>query len=186
MTTKASGTVQTSPAYGADRTPLRQRMRYDFSDYGFTIDGNLSSTFEIVPIRADDQEAFMFFFPREDIANGVYSLLNLHIYLKRTGSIEDFAHSLGPSVATIPLSATRAFGLPAVGYSRVITMRALFEGAPQIIDFIGGHPDMTVRDSHVYFMHRHNHCYTGIMHRPGDEARYDALRELLFAGVRFA
>lgn len=177
-------TTSIPPARQSDRTPLTERARFDFSDYGFVIDARLEEAFDIVPSRLDGEECFFFFFPLEDMGSGRFSLFNLHCFLKKTGSLDDFAHGLGPSMANISLDDREAFGLPARGYVRQITMANLFQGAPQVIDFIGGRPDMEVRDSHVYFMHRHCHWYTGMLHEPGDEARYDTLRERLMAGIK--
>ena len=59
-------------------------------------------------------------------------------------------------------------------------MSDLFKGAEQVIGFIGGKPDLLVTDSHTYFTHRHNHYYSGLIHMPGDDQRYDTLRRYLF------
>jgi len=104
--------------------------------------------------------------------------------VKRTGSLNDFAHSLGPSVKMIALDDTTVLGLPAKIYRRTIAMKDLFEGAPQVIDFIGGSPDLVVVDSHCYFRHRHNHYYSGMIHTPGEDQIYDSLRLKLFAGIQ--
>ena len=64
-------------------------------------------------------------------------------------------------------------------------MSDLFAGAAPVIDFIGGRPGLVVRDSHSYFGHRHNHYYSGMLHLPGDAAKYDKLRATLFELVRF-
>jgi hypothetical protein len=64
-------------------------------------------------------------------------------------------------------------------------MGDLFQGAPQVIDFIGGRPDLEVVDSHVYFSHRHAHYYTGMLHSaeiPADEMT--ALRGRMLVGIR--
>jgi hypothetical protein len=135
-------------------------------------------------VEVNDEEAFLFFYPKRDLNSPRYSLYNLHGFLKRTGSLEDFAHSLGPSVRTIALSDTTVLGSPAKIYLRTIAMKDLFEGAPQVIDFIGGSPKLVVVDSHCYFRHRHNHYYSGMMHSPGGDESYDDLRQLLFAGIR--
>jgi hypothetical protein len=172
------------PALENDRRPLTDRLRYDFSDYGFIVSGKLSEVFEIIPVQVNEAEAFLFFYPKEDLKSGRFSLFNLHAFLKYTGKIDEFAHSRGTSVSTIPLEATEAFELPALTYQRVISMKDLFEGAPQVIDFIGGTPDLVVRDSHTYFEHRHAHFYTGMLHEPNDNEKYDTLRQQLFAGVR--
>jgi hypothetical protein len=172
------------PALDSDRGPLKDRTRYDFSDYGFVVDATMSSDFEIVPVQANDEEAFLFCYPRRDLDSPRFSLYNLHAFLKRTGTLDDFAHSLGPSVRTIELSDTTVLGVPARIYHRSITMKDLFEGAPQVIDFIGGSPDLLVVDSHCYFRHRHNHYYTGMIHSPGADDSYEALRQQLFAGIR--
>ncbi len=171
------------PALDSDRAPLRQRLQYDFSDYGFIVSESLAGDFEIVPVQVNDEEAFLFFYPERDLNTPRYSLFNLHCFLKRTGSLEDFAHSLGPSVRTIALSDTTVLGMAAKIYHRMIAMKDLFEGAPQVIDFIGGSPDMVVVDSHCYFFHRHNHYYSGMMHTPGADESYDDLRQRLFAGI---
>ncbi len=173
-----------APALDQDRGPLQIRSIYDYADYGFTVRGSLNERFEIIPIRTDDAEAFVFFYPKDDLQAGRFSLLNFHAFLKRTGSLEDFAHSLGPSVASIALTPTRVLDVEGLTYERVILMRDLFAGAPEIIDFIGGRPDLTVFDSHTYFRHRFNHYYTGLLHEPGDEVRYRRLRTELFAGIR--
>jgi hypothetical protein len=183
MPEAAQPLITAAPAYSSSRQQLAQRAYYDLSDYGFVIAGELGDVFEIVPINVDDEQAFFFFFAREDIVQQRYSLFNLHAFLKYSGSVEDFAHSRGESVATIALSPTKAFGTTALTYDRKILMRDLFKGAPQVIDFIGGRPDLLVRDSHTYLTHRHNHYYSGMIHIPGDEARYDALRTLLFGSI---
>lgn len=177
-------TVRRIPALENDRQPLIDRLRYDFSDYGFVVSFKLSETFEIVPVAVNETEAFLFFYPKQDLKSRKFSLFNLHAFLKYTGKIDEFAHSRGASVSTIPLEPTKAFDLPALTYERIIAMRDLFEGAPQVIDFIGGSPDLVVRDSHTYFEHRHAHFYTGMLHEPHDSAEYDKLRQQLFAGVR--
>lgn len=183
MTTLPS--ITKAPVYAYDRSPLAHRVCYNFRDYGFETAPGLADTFEVVPTRLTEEECFLFFFSRDDVAADRWALFNLHVFLKRTGSIQDFVHSMGESVATIRLSPTTAFHKPAVGYTRTITMRDLFKGGEAVIAFIGGEADRVVRDSHSYFGHRHCHCYTGVLHSPGEEARYDALRELLFDLVRF-
>jgi len=177
--------ITTAPAYGSDRRPLARRMTYEFADFGFTLRGDLAARFEIVPISVTEDEAFIFFFPREDISSNRYSLFNLHAFLKFSGSLEEFAHSRGQSVSTIALSPTSAFGPGALTYDRQILMRDLFRGADAVIDFIGGRPDLLVRDSHIYLGHRHNHYYSGMIHPPGEEARYDTLRGILFDAIAF-
>ena len=142
-------------------------------------------SFEIIPTVLTDEECFLFFFSREDVRNGRWALSNLHVFLKRTGPIEAFAHSLGASVQNIALSPVTAFNIPALGYSRTISMGDLFKGAEPVITFISGEPDRVVRDSHYYFTHHHAHCYTGLLHMPGEEVKYDTLRGLLFERVRF-
>lgn len=176
-------TTRKIPALELDRRLLHGRSRYDFSDYGFVLDGLLVNEFEIVSVEASDEEAFLFFYPKRDLGSNRYSLFNLHAFLKRTGSLEDFAHSLGPSVRTIALSDTTVMGIAAKIYRRTIAMKDLFVGAPQVIPFIGGSPDLVVVDSHCYFLHRHNHYYSGMMHSPGNAESYDELRKLLFAGI---
>lgn len=173
-----------APAYKGDRSPLFARSTYNFSDYGFVIPWIVAEAFEIVPVNVDDQQAFLFMFPREDIAEGRYSLFNLHAFLKFTGTVEEFAHSRGQSVSTIELSPAQACGVDALTYERQIAMSDLFKGAEQVITFIGGRPDLLVSDSHTYFSHRHNHYYSGMIHMPGNDARYDALRRILFANIR--
>jgi hypothetical protein len=86
-------------------------------------------------------------------------------------------------VQTIGLDDSTFNGVPAKIYHRTISMKDLFQGASQVIDLIGGRPDMVVADSHLYFMHRHAHFYSGMIHEPGDADRYDALRTLLFSGI---
>ena len=171
------------PAFGYSRQPLLNRARYDFSDYGFVLQGSLADQFEIIPITVDDNEAMLFLYPKRDLGSARFSLFNLHGFLKRTGDVESFAHSLGPSVSHIALDDTTILGQPAKIYHRVIAMKDLFEGAPQVIDLIGGSPELVVHDSHAYFLHRHNHYYSGMLHEPGEEDAYDALRQTLFAGV---
>jgi hypothetical protein len=172
------------PALSSDHRPLYERTRLDFSDYGFTLRNALSETFEIVPITVSDLEAFLFFYPKQDLGSARFSLLNLHCLLKYVGSLDEFAHSRGASVATIALSDTQCVGVPARYYRRRIAMKDLFEGAPQVIDFIGGSPDLVVTDMHTYFMHRHAHYYSGLIHESEDDNRYLALRQLLFDGIR--
>jgi hypothetical protein len=172
-----------STALDNDLRALQERLQYDFSDYGFVVSASLASDFEIVLVSVTDEEAFLFFYPKRDLNSPRYSLFNLHCFLKKTGTLEDFAHSLGPSVRTIGLSDTTVFGLSAKIYHRTIAMKDLFEGAPQVIDFIGGSPEMVVVDSHCYFSHRHNHYYSGMLHSPGEDERYDELRQRLFAGI---
>ena len=84
---------------------------------------------------------------------------------------------------TIKLGPIEILGVPAKTYLRLITMRDLFEGAPQVIEFIGGHPDLEVTDSHIYFQHRHNHYYSGMLHEPGNDEKYNGLRKVLFDGL---
>jgi hypothetical protein len=177
--------IAKAPVYGSDRSLLARRVSYDFRDYGFEIAIGLNEIFEIVPTRLTDEEAFLFFFSREDVASDHWALFNLHVFLKRTGSLEDFAHSLGESVKTVALSPVTAFHKAALGYTRAITMGELFKGGEPVIAFIGGDPGRMVRDSHFYFMHHHAHCYTGVIHLPGEETRYDTLRSVLFDGVKF-
>lgn len=172
------------PALKQYRRPLHDRCRYDFSDYGFTISVSLEEDFEVVPVRVDDEEAFLFFYPKADLERGRFALFNLHCFLKKTGSLEEFAHSLGESVRTISLLPTEVFGVAAKTYVRVIAMKDLFAGAAQVIDFIGGKPGLVVRDSHIYFQHRQNHYYTGMLHEPGGDQEYDALRARLFTRIR--
>lgn len=176
-------TERNIPALGYDRKPLMDRARFDFTDYGFTISGSLLKAFETIPMEVSDQAAFLFFYPKDDLAIGKFSLFNFHCFLKYSGSIEDFAHSRGASVQNIALDDTTFNGIPAKIYHRTISMKGLFEGASQVIDLIGGKPDMVVVDSHLYFMHRHAHFYSGMIHEPGDDARYETLRSLLFAGI---
>ena len=176
-------TISAAPAYRTDRTLLAPRASYDFRDYGFEIKSALGGAFEIVPITVSDEEAFLFFFAREDIAAGRYSLFNLHCFLKFIGTVEEFAHTRGASVATIKLVDTTAFGVPALKYDREIMMRDLFKGAESVIDFIGGQPDFLVRDSHTYCGHRHAHFYSGMIHPPGEASRYDTLRRMLFNSI---
>lgn len=178
-----TASIRNIPALGYDRKPLLERAKYDFSDYGFTIDVTLSQVFEAIPMEVSDQEAFLFFYPKDDLAIGKFSLFNFHCFLKYIGSIEDFAHSRGASVQTIGLDDSTFNGVPAKIYHRTISMKDLFQGASQVIDLIGGRPDMVVADSHLYFMHRHAHFYSGMIHEPGDADRYDALRTLLFSGI---
>jgi hypothetical protein len=172
------------PALDRDRGPLQGRLQYDFSDYGFSIRASLATNFEIVPVDVNDDEAFLFFYPRRDLNTVRYSLYNLHAFLKRSGALIDFAHSLGPSVKSIGLDDTTVLGSPAKIYHRTILMKDLFEGAPQVIDFIGGSPDLLVVDSHCYFRHRHNHYYSGMIHSPGEDEDYEALRRELFACIQ--
>ena len=176
--------ITASPVYRSDRRPLTDHVTYDFSDYGFVLPSILGDTFEIIPVKIDEEEAFLFFFPREDIAANRYSLFNLHAFLKYRGGLEDFAHSRGQSVATIDFAESRPFGRRALTYDRNIIMRDLFKGAEKVIDFIGGQPDFLVRDSHIYFEHHHNHYYMGMIHAQGDNARYDKLRAALLETVR--
>ncbi len=177
--------IAAAPVYASDRSGLAQRQLYDFRDYGFEITARTLERFEAVPTRMTEEECFLFFFSREDVAKGSWGLFNLHVFLKRTGSLEDFAHSLGASVRTIALSNVTAYGIAGLGYSRRISMGDLFQGGEAVIGFIGGEPGRMVRDSHFYFRHHYAHCYTGVIHLPGEEARYDALRASLFESVRF-
>src|SRR4051812_23357756 len=171
------------PALDRDCSLLQKRLQYDFSDYGFILSASLANDFEIIPVNVNDEEAFLFFYPKRDLNSLRFSLYNFHCFLKKTGPLEDFAHSLGASVQTIGLTDTTVLGVPAKIYHRTITMKDLFEGAPQVIDFIGGSPEMVVVDSHCYFFHRHNHYYSGMLHSPGENEDYDNLRQQLFAGI---
>ena len=165
---------------------MEGRATYNFRDYGFETIAHLNEKFEIVPASLTGEEAFLFFFARDDVANGRWALFNLHIFNKRTGSLEDFAHGLGESVRDVPLAPVKAFpGIEAIGYSRTISMADLFKGGEPVISFVGGEPGWIVRDSHYYFMHQHRHCYTGVLHHPGQERRYDSLRHEIFNEVRF-
>jgi hypothetical protein len=178
--------IEKSPVFRSDRSLLKRRIAYNFCDYGFEIKTGLSEVFDIVPTRLDDEEAFIFFFSREDIHNGTWALFNLHVFLKYQGTLDEFAHSRGESVKKIALVPMIAFGMAAIGYNREIKMSELFKGGEPIISFIGGDPDRVVRDSHFYFMHHHRHCYTGVLHLPDNDVRYDFLRAELFRGIRFA
>ena len=177
--------IDKAPVFSTDRSPLKQRTSFDFRDYGFEISAGTAELFDIVPTQLSDNEAFLFFFSREDIANGEWSVLNLHVFLKHQGSLEEFAHSRGESVRTVVLVPATAFCIAGLGYSRMIKMGDLFKGAETVTTFIGGEPDRVIRDSHLYFMHQHRHCYTGLLHLPGKETKYDVVREVLFRGVRF-
>lgn len=177
--------IEKAPVFSTDRSPLKQRASFEFRHYGFVIPAGTAELFDVVPTQLSENEAFLFFFPREDIAKNEWSLFNLHVFLKYQGSLEEFAHSRGESVRSIALSPASPFGIAGLGYSRTIKMADLFKGAEPVITFIGGESDRVVRDSHYYFMHHHAHCYTGVLHLPGKEARYDTLREALFRGVRF-
>jgi hypothetical protein len=177
--------IDKAPVFSTDRSPLKQRTTFNFRDYGFEIPAGIAELFDIVPTQLSDSEAFLFFFPREDIANGDWSLFNLHVFLKYQGGLEEFARSRGESVRAVALSPASPFGVAGLGYSRTIKMADLFKGGEPVISFIGGEPDCVVRDSHFYFMCQHRHCYTGLLHLPGKESRYDALRTTLFRGVRF-
>ena len=174
-----------APIFSSDASFLSNRILYDFRDYGFELRSSLDNIFKIIPTVVSDQECFIFFFPNEDISNNRWSLLNVHVFLKRIGSIEDFAHSLGESVRQVILKPEIAFGNPAQGYSRTIAIGDLFKGNESVIAFLGADPKSIARDSHYYFLHHHNHCYTGLIHLVGDEFRYDELRSILFKGVRF-
>jgi len=177
--------IDVAPVFASDRSLLTARTSYNFRDYGFEIAAGLAELFDIVPTQLSDEEAFLFFFVREDASNHHWALFNLHVFLKYKGTLEEFARSRGESVRTVPLSPATAFGKPGLGYSREIKMAALFKGGEPVITFVGGEPDRIVRDSHFYFMHQHRHCYTGVLHLTGESGRYDALREVLFRGVRF-
>lgn len=167
----------------ADSVRLNDRLSLDFRDYGFLIHGRIRRHFDVYLTRLDDEEAFLFFYPKDTDVEAPFALFNLHCYLKRTGSIENFAHSLGASVASLSLEPVVVFGIDGLTYSRRITMRDLFEGAPNIIDFIEGRPEMSVRDSHTYFRHRHAHYYTGMLHESDDDLHYDALRSCLLCSI---
>jgi hypothetical protein len=177
--------IEKAPVFASDRSLLTRRTSYNFRDYGFEIAPGLGELFDIVPTQLNDEEAFLFFFSREDIGSGHWALFNLHVFLKYKGTLDEFAHSRGESVRTVQLSPVAAFCKPGMGYTREIEMRVLFKGGETVIGFIGGDPDRTVRDSHFYFTHQHRHCYTGVVHLPGEEPRYDALRAVLFNGVKF-
>ena len=180
---KERGTVP-PPARQLDRQLLQERAYFDLSDYRFVVSVGLAQTFDIVPARLDDEEGFLLFYPLDDITKGQFALFNFHCFLKRTGSVEDFVRSLGQSVADIPLEKTEVFGVPAWTYVRRIKMADLFAGAHHIIDFIGGEPDLEVRDSHTYFSYQHFHYYTGMLHADNNEHKYDTLRERLLKGIR--
>lgn len=177
--------ISKAPAYSADRSPLLRRVTYNFRDYGFEISSSINDVFDVVPSRLTEEECFLFFFVRDDVASDRWALFNLHVFLKRVGPLEAFARSLGESVRTQALAPVIAFGMLGLGYSRTIAMSDLFKGGEAVITLIGGQPDWVARDSHFYFGHRHTHCYSGLLHPPGEEAKYDALRGTLFEGVRF-
>lgn len=179
----AAAEERDAPVLHLDRTPLEERAVFDFWEYGFRVSGRLRERFEIVPSTLDGSEAFLFFFPRDDLEAGSFSLLNLHAFVKREGPLEAFARSLGESVRTVPLTETQILGRPGLTYSRRIRMRDLFEGGEQVIPFIGGTPELEVRDSHTYFRHRLNHYYTGLLHTSRDHARYDAIQASLLEGI---
>jgi len=184
MEARVSATSRRIPALERDRQPLIRRGLYDFSDYGFSVSISLAGPFEVVPMEVSEEAAFLFLYPRKDLETGRFSLFNFHIFLKYIGSLEEFAHSRGASVKNIALEDTRVLGVPAKIYRRTISMAALFEGVPQVIDLIGGRPDLVVVDSHVYFEHRHAHAYSGMLHEPGNDQAYEQLRTTLFAGIR--
>lgn len=177
--------IDEAPVFATDRSLLEARTSFNFRDYGFEISAGVAELFDAVPTQLNDEEAFLFFFAREDTAKGNWALFNLHVFGKYKGTLEEFARSRGESVRAVPLSPTIAFGKPGLGYSREIKMADLFKGGEPVIKFIGGEPERMVRDSHFYFMHQHRHCYTGVLHMPGETVRYDALREALFRGVHF-
>lgn len=177
--------IAEAPAFKQDRGPLASRTTLDFIGYGFEVMSSVNGTFEVVPSRLDADEMFLFFFAREDVVAGRWALFNLHMFPKRHEALEPFARSLGESVKTVALASTTAFGKPAIGYARNIAMRDLFKGGEPVIGFIGGEPDRVVADSHLYFKARDACCYTGMLHPPGEDARYQALREKLFKGIRF-
>ncbi|HWT14013.1 MAG TPA: hypothetical protein VN231_14760 [Allosphingosinicella sp.] len=167
-----------------DRAALLSRARYDFGDYGFRFDAALDDAFDIRPSRADGEEAFFFFWPRAFPPEAGFALFNFHCFLKKTGSLESFARGLGPSMADAPLEPWPLLGVEGLGYSRRIAMGELFQAAPQVIDFIGGSPDLEVTDSHLYFSHRHAHFYTGMLHSAEiDSGRMAQLRGQLLAGI---
>lgn len=175
----------TAAARNLDTALLEARALYDFGDYGFEIDGRLAEPFDIRPARADDEEAFLFFWPRSLAPESGFALFNFHCFLKKTGPIEQFARSLGPSMADAALRPWPVLGKESIGYSRRIRMGELFVAAPQVIDFIGGDPDLEVADSHLYFSHRHAHFYTGMLFSADvDAGRMDGLRAELLAGIR--
>jgi hypothetical protein len=176
--------ITDAPAFKSDRQPLYSRTVYDLSDYGYVIPGSLNDKFDIVPITLDEEQAFFFLFPKQDIDAKRYSLFNFHAFLKYSGTVESFARSRGKSVETVSLSSTEMFGVPALRYARQILMKDLFEGAEQVITFIGGQPDLMVQDSHTYFTHRHNFYYSGMIHLPGDDSAYDDLRASLSTNIK--
>src|ERR1019366_113032 len=102
--------ITKAPVYASDRSALALRATYDFRDYGFEITKAASDLFEIVPMNVSETECFLFFLSRDDVRNDRWGLFNLHVFLKRVGSLEDFARSLGESVKTVPLTAASAFG----------------------------------------------------------------------------
>lgn len=177
--------IDKAPVFASDRSLLTRRIGYNFRDYGFEIAPGLGEVFDIVPTQLNEEEAFLFFFSREDVTNGHWALFNLHIFLKYKGTLDEFARSRGESVRTVALSPAIAFGKAGLGYTRQIKMDDLFKGGEPVISFIGGESDCIVRDSHFYFIHQHKHCYTGVLHLPGEDTRYDSLRETLFRGVHF-
>jgi hypothetical protein len=181
---KDSPLIADSPARQGDRGPLFLRGYYDLSDYGIHLSHSVESAFEVVPSLMTDEELFLFFFSREDIASNRYALFNLHAFLKRSGSLEDFARSLGESVRHVLLKKTHVLGISGLTYSRRIKMKDLFSGAEHIIDFIGGTPDLEVRDSHTYFQHRHNHYYIGMLHADRQNLRYDRLRSQIYSAIQ--
>jgi hypothetical protein len=178
--------ITEAPAFKLDRSPIRERTTIDFRDYGFLIAEKAIDNFDVVPSILSADEGFLLFFPREDLRNEKWSLLNLHIFKNQPEDIEKFARSRGASVSEIALTPITAFALPGFGYDRTITIAELFRGAEQVIDFIGADPAWVVRDSHYYFRHGDDCCYTGIIHAAdADPCTYDALRATLFAGVHF-
>ena len=180
-----SGIAQ-APVFKLDREQLEARTVIDFCDYGFTIASGTREMFDIVPTILSQEQGFLFFFPQADVRAGRWSLLNLHIFTAYQGSLEEFAHSRGESVRSIPLDPVTAFGLPAIGYDRVITIAELFKGGENVIDFIGADPVWTVRDSHYYFQNGTHYCYSGLLHpAEADPLAYELIRETLFKGIDF-
>ncbi len=174
----------TAPAHKLPVDKLERRLYYDFSDYHFKLSDKLSRNFYIVPSQIEKDEAFLFFFPIKDLQSQIFSLFNFHCFAHQHVSLEKFARNLGDSVRYQPLEVTNIFGQEGLAYRRNIPLKKLFKGAEHLISFIGGDPNMLVRDSHNYFKYRDNYYYSGMLHLPGNNDEYKNLRAELFEGIQ--
>lgn len=165
--------VKLPPCLRGDKQTLNNSQTFGFLRFGLLIDCDVERDFLVSVASHSDKELFLFFAPRKDLKTDQFSLFNLHVFTDKTGTLDEFGHGLGESVADLKFSATSVFGVSALTYERRLTMDELFSGNQKIITFIGGHGDLDVRDSHTYFFSKGElHAYFGMLHSSDDNAKY--------------